>query len=133
MTTTDTTIITTEAAVQPSRRRLVRVLAAGLMALTLALTVTSRPSDAFNPNQTSAQGVLTVQAQWYGGVNDFWARQFASWGWTYTPPQLTWYNSASGNMFSTPCGFTLRNNGFYCSSNHRIYLDYSYMQYLVNS
>ena len=85
------------------------------------------------PEPDPAQGVLTVQASWYGGVNDFWARQFASWGWRYTPPALSWYNSATGNMYSTPCGFTMRNNGFYCSCNHRIYLDSNYMQALINS
>jgi hypothetical protein len=137
MTTTDrTTSTASTASTEPAvrgRRRSVQLLAAGVLALMLALTVASRPSDAFNPNQTSAQGVLTVQAQWYGGVNDFWARTFAGWGWRYTPPGLTWYNSAAGNLPNTPCGMTKANNGSYCSANHRIYLDYSYMQYLINT
>ena len=133
MTTAPTTTQPSETtAPARSGRRVAKLLAAALIATMLALTVAGRPSDAFNPNQTSAQGVLTIQAQWYGGVNDFWARSFAGWGYRYTPPQLSWYNSATGNMYQTPCGWTLRNNGFYCSSNHRIYLDANYMQALIN-
>jgi len=137
MTTTTDTTQNTETIETIERRRtacrLVRFLAAAVVAATLALAFGSQPSGAINPNQTSAQGVLTVQANWYGGVNDFWARQFAAWGWRYTPPGLAWYNSATGWMYQTPCGATVANNGFYCSSNHRIYLDANYMQSLINT
>jgi predicted metalloprotease len=133
MTTTSTPTTEISAAPSVSRRRFARLLAAALLATMLALTVANRPADAFNPNQRTASGVLTIQAQWYGGVNDFWARTFAGWGYRYTPPGLSWYNSATGWMYQTPCGFTMRNNGFYCASNHRIYLDANYMQHLINT
>ena len=114
MTTTTNSIQTTtetskkaEADGRPIAGRLVRFIAAFVMAATLALAFGTQPSGAINPNQTSAQGVAHRPGQWYGGVNDFWARQFASWGWRYTPPALSWYNSATGWMYQTPCGVTM--------------------------
>ncbi len=117
--------------------RSLRVLAqTAVVALVLVLTqlLGSSSAQAMNPAPTNTQGVVNAMITSYGGVNDYWARVFATWGYRYTPPSVAYYNSATGYNVSTPCGNTSTqpNNGFYCRGDHRIYLDYSYMQRLFN-
>jgi predicted metalloprotease len=115
-----------------NRRLRILTVAAAVVGL---VSTTGPGVGAINPAQTTASGVLYYIARGdvYGSVDDFWYRNFQTWGNTYYRPPVYWYN-VNGNHYQTPCGNTSSypNNGFYCSGNHAIYLDYQYMQRLIN-
>lgn len=115
------------------RRGLVRIVT--VVTLTGAVTsVVGAPAQAISPGQTTTRGVVSLLGNDNAGsIQRFWSRNFAAWGYRYTTPPVWYYGNEYGN-YMTGCGTTADylNNGFYCSRDHDIYLDYWYMQKLIN-
>ncbi len=107
-----------------------------LTAMPLALSATlvfgPSPASALSPNQTTPTGV--VQAL-NADLNYFWWLTFRSSGWSYTAPvAYVWYDGA-GYPQTVPmsgCGVTSLNNSYYCSTDHRIYVDLNWHQALIS-
>jgi len=89
-------------------------------------------ASALTPAQTTESGLVNLQGGWVssyysGTVEDFWRRTLPAWGYSYSKPNISYYGNGSGGYYNTACGATAPwsgENGFYCSSNNSIYLDY---------
>jgi hypothetical protein len=99
-----------------------------------ALGVGATQADAMTPPQTTESGVVTLLAGGStGSIASFWATTMRSWGNAYSKPPITYYHTSTVGLINTPCGKALLNNSFYCSTDNRIYLDYTWNQGLVSS
>ena len=114
---------------QLSRRLAVMLLAA--VVLTGATMVPAGRAGALNPPQTDAYYAVALlgYTNQSASIASYWTQTFRSWNRPYAAPRILFYGDHYGN-FSTQCGATAqnRNNGFYCSFDNTVYLDYEYMQ-----
>lgn len=115
----------------------IAILAAVLLSVAAAAVGSAQ---AMSPAHTSAWTLandvnynLQTGATTYGSVEHFWMITLRAWGYNYQRPSVTLYGNHFGDR-STGCVHTSlrRNNGFYCPGDGGIYLDYEYMQSLVN-
>ena len=117
---------------RPTLARAHKALAAALAAsITLVVVaLTGAPANALASPQTTSQGTVGYLM---GDVNNFWATNFRSWGWSayYMQPRVYYYNSTI-----TACGFSMSpNNSFACDRPYlgQIYIGTGWTQGLLNS
>jgi uncharacterized protein len=120
------------------KRRLVRTLAATSVVFAIVSTA-ARPAEAMTPTQTQATkvvGLLSANTT-IGGIQDFWAYAFRSWGYTYVKPavyiygQGVWDGYVCGGAVDTR---TMRQNAFFCRTGEfAIYVDINWFQSVVNT
>ena len=113
-----------------------RLLLVMTVVTAMLLVMGREPAEAMSPAQTTTKGVVSLLGNDnIGSIQRFWSREFAGWGRSYQTPRVYYYDHEYGNYW-TGCGYTtdpkLVDNGFYCSADHSIYLDYWYLQGLVN-
>jgi predicted metalloprotease len=116
------------------------------IAALVAGAVLAGHAAAMSPAQTNSWYLAnTIQfnqqtgATPYGSIEHFWSTTLRSWGYTYYRPGLIWYGDYFGNRntgCTEPNGLAVntanrRQNGFYCSVDGTVYLDYEYMNSLI--
>jgi predicted metalloprotease len=123
----------------PSIHR-IRAAAIALALVLLSLLAASGRASAMTPAQSTESGVVNMLGGWQsayynGSIEDFWRRTLPAWGYGYSKPAIKYYGDGSGGYYNTLCGATYPwrgENGFYCSSDNTIYLDYWGQQGLLN-
>jgi len=126
-----------------------KLFLAALVAGAALIGTTADRAQALTPEQRDP---VTLVSQLTRSINTFWAKSFASWGYRYRAPRLIqWYNTGRAAPVHPDCeddeladGFITLNvaysnetwgdgNSFYCPADEKLYLDYRFFQFLINS
>jgi predicted metalloprotease len=113
----------------------IRLIVTGIVVAAALMGAFAPKAHAVSPNQTTETGLVNLLiSNQYGTIDDFWRRTLPGWGFTYyAPHQVIFYGGSFGES-TTGCSPTwdLPRNGFYCSADQKVWLDYWFMQGLLN-
>lgn len=113
-----------------------------------AVTVGVEEGRALNPEQRDPRTLVDYLIT---SINSYWSQSFASWRYSYRPPkQIVWYNAGYSVAVPLNCDIgdgykngwitinvvytdVAQGNAFYCPTDERIYLDYRFFLFNLQS